>query len=90
MTLSLSRRIDSFYVKPEATNFTRTYSFFKVANYMNGGHYSPHFDYVMKDKDPDHVSRIKFMFIKVHGGFSHGDLKGENVNERDKISLLQM
>ena len=57
---------------------------------MNGGHYSPHFDYVMKDKDPDHVSRIKFMFIKVQGWFSNGGLKGENVNERDKISLLQM
>ncbi len=27
---------------------------------MNGGHYSPHFDYVMKDKDPDYVSILQF------------------------------
>ena len=27
---------------------------------MNGGHYSPHFDYVMKDKDPDYVSFLHF------------------------------
>ena len=24
---------------------------------MNGGHYSPHFDYVMKEKNPEHVSQ---------------------------------
>lgn len=28
---------------------------FQVANYLNGGHYNPHHDYVMKDKSPDHV-----------------------------------
>jgi hypothetical protein len=28
----------------------------QVANYMNGGHYNPHHDYVMREKDPDHVS----------------------------------
>lgn len=28
----------------------------KVANYMNGGHYNPHHDYVMREKAPDHVS----------------------------------
>ena len=28
----------------------------QVANYINGGHYSPHHDYVYKEKDPDHVS----------------------------------
>ena len=28
----------------------------QVANYMNGGHYNPHHDYVMKEKAPDHVS----------------------------------
>ena len=27
----------------------------QVANYINGGHYSPHHDYVMKEKYPDHV-----------------------------------
>ena len=27
----------------------------QVANYINGGHYSPHHDYVLKDKDPNHV-----------------------------------
>ena len=30
---------------------------FQIANYINGGHYSPHHDYVMKEKDPNHVSR---------------------------------
>ena len=29
----------------------------QVANYINGGHYNPHHDYVMKDKDPNHVSK---------------------------------
>ena len=33
----------------------------QVANYMNGGHYNPHSDYVMREKDPDHVS----YFIKI-------------------------
>ena len=28
----------------------------QVANYMNGGHYNPHSDYVMREKVPDHVS----------------------------------
>ena len=28
----------------------------QVANYMNGGHYNPHHDYVMKEKNPEHVS----------------------------------
>ena len=28
----------------------------QVANYMNGGHYNPHHDYVMREKVPDHVS----------------------------------
>ena len=28
----------------------------QVANYINGGHYSPHHDYVFKEKDPNHVS----------------------------------
>ena len=27
----------------------------QVANYMNGGHYNPHTDYVMREKVPDHV-----------------------------------
>jgi len=27
----------------------------QVANYINGGHYNPHHDYVMKDKDPNHM-----------------------------------
>ena len=35
---------------------------FKVANYINGGHYAPHHDYVMKEKDPGHVSFIKNYF----------------------------
>ena len=37
------------------------YSFFnildpQVANYINGGHYNPHHDYMLKDKDPNAVS----------------------------------
>ena len=28
----------------------------QVANYINGGHYNNHHDYVMKEKDPNHVS----------------------------------
>ena len=32
----------------------------QVANYMNGGHYNPHSDYVMREKAPDHVG---FCFI---------------------------
>ena len=32
----------------------------QVANYINGGHYSPHHDYVYKEKDPDHVSVRSF------------------------------
>jgi len=27
----------------------------QIANYINGGHYSPHHDYVMKEKDPNHL-----------------------------------
>lgn len=27
----------------------------QVANYMNGGHYNPHHDYVMKERVPDHL-----------------------------------
>ena len=30
----------------------------QVANYMNGGHYNPHSDYVMREKDPEHVSSV--------------------------------
>ena len=32
----------------------------QVANYMNGGHYNPHHDYVMKEKNPEHVSFDQF------------------------------
>ena len=35
------------------------YCMLQVANYMNGGHYNPHTDYVMREKVPDHV-RYKF------------------------------
>ena len=37
---------------------------FKVANYINGGHYAPHHDYVMKEKDPGHVSFYQKLFLK--------------------------
>ncbi len=32
----------------------------QVANYLNGGHYNPHHDYVMKDREPEHVSSPSF------------------------------
>ena len=35
----------------------------QVANYMNGGHYNPHTDYVMREKVPDHVSYRKYSFL---------------------------
>lgn len=30
----------------------------QVANYVNGGHYNPHHDYVMKEREPDHVRTL--------------------------------
>ena len=47
----------------------------QVANYMNGGHYNPHHDYVMKEKAPDHVSAKKRKFLV----FSSVDVHFENV-----------
>jgi len=37
----------------------------QVANYMNGGHYNPHHDYVMREKVPDHMIYLpdKNLFI---------------------------
>lgn len=36
----------------------------QVANYINGGHYAPHHDYVMKEKDPGHmITRRDGLFI---------------------------
>merc|ERR1719483_359591 len=35
--------------------FTEDSELLQVANYMNGGHYNPHHDYVMKEKDPNHL-----------------------------------
>ena len=32
----------------------------QVANYMNGGHYNPHHDYVMREKAPEHVGSNTF------------------------------
>jgi len=37
----------------------------QVANYINGGHYSPHHDYVMKEKYPDHVCVFVANFVNV-------------------------
>ena len=34
----------------------------QVANYMNGGHYNPHSDYVMREKVPDHVMLDNYLF----------------------------
>ena len=36
----------------------------QVANYMNGGHYNPHTDYVMREKVPDHVRLSLFNDIQ--------------------------
>ena len=30
---------------------------------MNGGHYNPHHDYVMKEKAPDHVSYLVIVTV---------------------------
>ena len=38
---------------------------YQVANYMNGGHYNPHHDYVMKEKAPDHVSYLVTVLFHV-------------------------
>lgn len=37
----------------------------QVANYVNGGHYNPHHDYVMKEQDPNHMIQLphKGMYI---------------------------
>ena len=42
----------------------------QVANYMNGGHYNPHTDYVMREKAPDHVSAG---YPKNHHFLSHNN-----------------
>ena len=39
------------------------YYMLQVANYMNGGHYNPHTDYVMREKVPDHVRSICYCYI---------------------------
>ena len=56
----------SLLVVKEETGATDT----QVANYMNGGHYNPHHDYVMKEKAPDHVSSQSdncfFVFVVFH------------------------
>ena len=39
----------------------------QVANYMNGGHYNPHHDYVMREKSPEHVSARR-CFLNGEGG----------------------
>ena len=35
----------------------------QVANYVNGGHYNPHHDYVMKERDPNHVRSLLTLVI---------------------------
>ena len=37
----------------------------QVANYVNGGHYNPHHDYVMKERQPDHVSLTLYIYRKI-------------------------
>ena len=39
----------------------------QVANYLNGGHYNPHHDYVMREKHPEH------MIMLPHKGLFIGD-----------------
>ena len=36
---------------------------FQVANYINGGHYSPHHDYIQKEKDSSFVSNFFVRYI---------------------------
>ncbi len=38
----------------------------QVANYINGGHYSPHHDYVAKDQEPD---KVRNRILKIPGKF---------------------
>ena len=42
----------------------------QVANYMNGGHYNPHTDYVMREKVPDHVRHCTQKDSTYHHVFS--------------------
>ena len=57
---SLSRRI-SLVTGLAADTDQEDAELLQVANYMNGGHYNPHSDYVMREKVPDHVS-FYFLF----------------------------
>ena len=52
---SLTRRI-SLLTGLAADTDREDAELLQVANYMNGGHYNPHSDYVMREKAPDHVS----------------------------------
>ena len=52
---SLTRRI-SLVTGLAADTEQEDAELLQVANYMNGGHYNPHSDYVMREKAPDHVS----------------------------------
>ena len=57
---SLTRRI-SLVTGLAADTDQEDAELLQVANYMNGGHYNPHSDYVMREKVPDHVS-VYFLF----------------------------
>jgi hypothetical protein len=53
----LSRRI-SWVTGLATSTWDDDAELLQVANYMNGGHYNPHHDYVMREKVPDHVSTV--------------------------------
>jgi len=51
---SMTRRV-SHITGLRTDTFNDESELLQVANYINGGHYSPHHDYVLKDKDPQHL-----------------------------------
>ena len=64
MSLGIMFRLLIYYPLTLITDIISSTAHFniieQVANYINGGHYSPHHDYVYKEKDPDHVSVRSF------------------------------
>ena len=67
---SLTRRI-SLLTGLAADTDREDAELLQVANYMNGGHYNPHSDYVMREKAPDHVGFLFYLFLYFTASFYH-------------------